>query len=129
MLNEVYPTLRKVSVDFAVMEPASRDPNFRVAAVPMPLEWLDIGSWPMFAETCPRDEQGNALAAQRHVLVDSRRTLVASSDPGHVIAAIGCEDLLIIHTPDATLVCRADRAEDIKKVYGLVGEKFGGEHL
>jgi len=129
VLNEVYPTLRKVSVDFAVMEPASRDTNFRVAAVPMPLEWLDIGSWPMFAETCPRDEHGNALAAQRHVLVNSQRTLVASSDPAHVIATIGCDDLLIIHTPDATLVCRADRAEEIKKVYGLVGERFGAEYL
>jgi len=129
VLNEVYPTLRKVSVDFAVMEPASHDPEFRVAAVPMPLEWLDIGSWPMFAETCPRDQQQNALAAQRHVLLDSRRTLVASSDPAHVIAAIGCEDMLIIHTPDATLVCRADRAEEIKRVYGLVGERFGEGYL
>jgi len=128
VLNDVYTTLPKVSVDYAVMEPASRDPNFCVAAVPMPLEWLDIGSWTTFAQTCPRDEQGNALAAQRHVLVDSRRTLVASSDPRHVIAAIGCEDMLIVHTPDATLVCRADRAEEIKKVYGLVGERFGTEY-
>ena len=129
VLNEVYSAFRKVSVDFAVMEPASRDANFGVAAVPMPLEWLDIGSWPMFAETCPRDEQDNALAAKRHVLVDSRRTLVASSDPRHMIATIGCEDMIIIHTPDATLVCRADRAEEIKKVYGLVGERFGDEYL
>ena len=52
VLREVYPASRKVSVDFAVMEPASRDASFRVAAVPMPLEWLDVGSWPMFAETC-----------------------------------------------------------------------------
>jgi len=129
VLDEVYPTLRKVSVDFAVMEPASRDPDFRVAAVPMPLEWLDVGSWPMFAETCPRDERENALAAERHVLVDSARTLVATSDPGHLIAAIGCEEMIIIHTPDATLVCRADRAEEIKKLYGLVGERFGNEYL
>jgi mannose-1-phosphate guanylyltransferase len=129
VLGEVYPQLRKVSVDFAVMEPASRDPDFRVAAIPMPLEWLDVGSWPMFAETCSRDQQGNALAAVRHVLVDSARTLVASSDPRHLIAAIGCEDMIVIHTPDATLVCRADRAEEIKKVYGLVGEKFGSEYL
>ena len=128
VLHEVYPALRKVSVDYAVMEPASRDPRFRVAAVPMPLEWLDVGSWPMFAETCPHDDQQNALAAARHVLVDTRRTLVASSDPRHLIAAIGCEDLVIIHTPDATLVCTADRAEEIKKVYGLVGEWFGAEY-
>ncbi len=129
VLGEVYPNLRKVSVDYAVMEPASRDAAFRVAAVPMPLEWLDVGSWPMFAETCPRDEEQNALAAARHVFVDTRRTLVASSDPQHLITTIGCEDLIIIHTPDATLVCRADRAEEIKKIYGLVGERFGAEYL
>lgn len=129
VLSEVYPTLQKVSVDVAIMEPASRDASFHVAAVPMPLEWLDVGSWPMFAETCPRDEQQNALGAERHVLLDSHRMLVASNDPRHVIAAIGCDDLIVIHTPDATLVCRADRAEEIKKIYGLVGERFGAEYL
>ena len=63
------------------MEPASRDASFRVAAVPMPIEWLDVGSWPMFAETCPRDEQENALAAARHMLIDyaaDARRLVGS---------------------------------------------------
>lgn len=129
VLHEAYPALRKVSVDYAVMEPASRDASFQVAAVPMPLEWLDVGSWPMFAETCPHDDRQNALAAARHELVDTRRTLVASSDPRHLIAAIGCDDLVIIHTPDATLVCPADRAEEIKEVYGLVGERFGNDYL
>jgi mannose-1-phosphate guanylyltransferase len=129
VLAEVYPTLKKISVDFAVMEPASRDPAFQVAAIPMPLEWLDIGSWPMFAQTCPHDDQGNALGAERHLLLNSRGTLIASGDPGHVIAAVGCENLLIVHTPDATLVCRADCAEDIKKVHALVGERFGAEYL
>ena len=63
VLEEVYPTLKKISVDYAVMEPASHDPAVTVAAIPMPLRWLDVGSWPSFAETCPHDEQGNALAA------------------------------------------------------------------
>ena len=129
VLAEVYPTLKKVSVDFAVMEPASRDPAFEVAAIPMPLDWLDIGSWPMFATTCEHDEQDNAVAAERPILVDTARSLVVSSDPKHVIAAIGCDDLLIVHTPDATLVCRADRAEDIKKVHAIVGQRFGAEYL
>jgi mannose-1-phosphate guanylyltransferase len=128
-LTEVYPTLRKVSVDFAIMEPASRDAAFRVAAVPMPLDWRDIGSWPMYAETLAQDASGNTVAAERSVLVDTKDTLVVSSDPKHVIATIGCDGLIIIHTPEATLVCRADRAEDIKKVHGLVGEKFGKELL
>lgn len=129
VLGTVFPTLKKISVDFAVMEPASRDPQVRVAAVPMPLQWLDVGSWPMFAETCPKDEADNACGAGRSLLLDTRRTLVASSDPDHLIATIGCEDLIIIHTPAATLVCRADQAENIKALHGLVGEKFGPEWL
>ena len=49
--------------------------------------------------------------------MDTRGTLAASSDPEHLIAAIGCEDLMIVHTPDATLVCRADRADAIKELH------------
>ena len=128
VLAEVYPTLKKISVDFAVMEPASRDPKVRVAAVPMPLKWLDVGSWPFFAQTCARDADGNAIAA-RHLLRGTKNTLVASNDPKHLIATIGCEDLIIIHTPDATLVCRADQAEAIKEMHKLVGEQFGSEYL
>ena len=129
VLAEIFPDLKKISVDFAVMEPASRDPLIRVAAVPMPLRWLDVGSWPMFAETCPRDAAGNALGGGRATLLDTRNTLVASSDPRHVITTIGCENLLIIHTPDATLVCRADQAENIKELHKLVGEAHGQDLL
>jgi mannose-1-phosphate guanylyltransferase len=127
VLTEVYPTLQKISVDFAVMEPASRDPLVRVAAVPMNLNWLDVGSWPMFARTCATDERGNSVGSGRTLLLDTVRTLVASSDPGHIVATLGCEDLIVIHTPEATLVCRADRAESIKELHKLVGERFGKE--
>jgi len=125
VLNKIFPTLKKISVDFAVMEPASRDPKIRVAAVPMPLTWLDVGSWPMFAETCTKDANENALGAERTLLLDTKGTLAASSDPNHLITTIGCEDLIIIHTPEATLVCHKDRAESIKDLHRQVGEKFG----
>jgi mannose-1-phosphate guanylyltransferase len=124
-LAGVYPCLKKISVDFAVMEPASRDPLVKVLAVPMPLKWVDVGSWNAFAETCPHDENGNALGAARHLLHQTKRTLMASSDPKHLIATLGCEDLIIVHTPDATLVCRASHAENVKELHKLVGQKFG----
>jgi len=128
-IERVYPELKKISIDFAVMEPASTDEEFAVAAVPMDLTWLDVGSWPSFAQTCETDEAGNALGGGRHLLLDSRRTLVASSEPDHLIATIGAEDLIVIHTPDATLVCPRDRAEEIKKLHGEVGERFGEQLL
>ncbi len=128
-LAEIYPALRKISVDYAVMEPASRDPSLRVAALPMPLEWLDVGSWLTFAKTCPTDEKGNALAAERHIMEGTSGTLVASSDPEHLIAVVGCDDLIVVQTPDATLVCRKDQAEAIKRLQQKIGELFGDEYL
>jgi mannose-1-phosphate guanylyltransferase len=128
VLAAVYPSLKKISVDFAVMEPASRDPLVRVAAIPMQLAWLDVGSWPSFAQTCPRDARGNALGAARHLLLESDGCLVASDDPRHVIATIGCRDLVIIHTHNATLICTAEMAEKIKDLQKAVGEQFGGEY-
>ncbi len=125
VLSRVYPALKKTSVDYAVMEPASRDDAVQVAAIPMPLKWLDVGSWPAYAETCPTDEHGNALAADQHLLVDTQKCLVASSDPHHLIAAVGCEGLIIVHTKDATLICPADQAERIKELHKLVTEWFG----
>jgi mannose-1-phosphate guanylyltransferase len=125
VLEEVYPTLRKISVDFAVMEPASRDASVAVAAIPMPLSWLDVGSWPALAQTAPRDEQGNSLAAARTLLLNTRGTLAASSDPAHLIATIGCDDLVIVHTPDATLVCRKDCADAVKELHQQVAARYG----
>jgi mannose-1-phosphate guanylyltransferase len=129
VVRQVYPTLPKNSVDFAIMEPASRAPDITLAAVPMDLSWLDVGSWPAFAQTCEHDGSANALAAGRHTLIDTSSTLIASSEADHLITAIGCEDLIIVHTPDATLVCRADRAQDIKKLHQLLADQWGAKYL
>jgi mannose-1-phosphate guanylyltransferase len=66
-------------------------------------------------------------AAARTLLLDPRRTQAASNDPNHLIATIGCEDLIIIHTQDATLVCHKDRAESIKELHRQVAERFGSQ--
>ena len=128
-LAEIYPTLKKISVDFAVMEPASQDPDMTVAAVPMPLKWLDVGSWPSFADTLEADDDGNASSGGKVVHLNSKNVLTATDQPGHVIATLGCEDLIVIHTKDATLVCRADQAEQIKKLHAKVGEEADSESL
>jgi mannose-1-phosphate guanylyltransferase len=128
-IEGVYPGLKKISVDFGVMEKASRDPAVKVAAVPMALAWNDIGSWPAFGETCPADDAGNRISAQRHVLLDTTGTLVVSDDPSHLIAAFGCDDLVIVHTRDATLVCRRDKADELKRLHALAAEKYGPQYV
>lgn len=129
VLAETYPTLKKISVDYAVMEPAARDEVVKVAAVPMALRWLDVGSWPSFKQTCDSDEAENAAAGCRVAHLDTSGTLVVSDDPGHIVATIGCDDMIIIHTARATLVCKANQAERIKQLHAMIGEKLGDEWL
>ena len=128
VLAEEYLRLPKISVDYAVMEPASRDSSVRVAAVPMPLRWLDVGSWTTFALTLPADAAGNAIAADTQIASASRGNLIVSSDPDHLIALHGCEDLIVVHSPDATLVCRRDQAEAVKQLQELVVKTFGEKY-
>ena len=128
-LESLYPDLKKISIDFAVMEPASKDDEFKVIAIPMPLTWLDIGSWTAFSDVCVKDDAENSFGVKNHLLSDSRNTLLASEDDEHLIAGIGLDDLIIIHTPKATLICPKNRDQDIKKLYGEVKAKFGDDFI
>ncbi|MBT3275308.1 MAG: mannose-1-phosphate guanylyltransferase [Spirochaetales bacterium] len=128
-IAEVYPTLKKTSVDFAVMEPASSDSGVTVAALPMPLSWLDVGSWTQFAETLTADPAGNTASGGKAHFLESKRVLAVSEDPDHLISTIGCEDLIIIHTKKATLVCPKNQAEKIKALHGEIGDEFGEDYL
>jgi len=128
VLRAVYSKLKKISVDFGLMEPASRESFVRVATLALPLSWKDIGSWSSYAETRPADDQGNAMAARLCLLEGCRGTLAFSEDPEHLVAGVGCEDLIIVHTSRATLVCRKDQAERVKRLAALVAERFGAEY-
>ena len=122
-LNAIYPDLKKISVDYGLMEPASRDDRVSIAVVPMELSWIDVGSWPSLGETIEPDASGNRIAeGASSVDLGSRNLMVFSTEPGHRICTIGCEDLVIVHTADATLVCRADDAQRVKEMAGLVPE-------
>lgn len=129
VLAAIYPRLEKISIDFAVMEPASTDEAVDVATAAMPLRWLDVGSWPAYGETLVPDDAGNRTACERVVLLDSSNNLVVGDVPDHVVATVGVEDLVIVHTERATLICRRDHAEKIKQLHKAVGEQFGKEFL
>lgn len=122
VLSRVYPTLPKVSVDVGVMEPASRDARLEIAVVPMDVKWRDVGSWSSLAATLPADADANRTNGAQSAHLDSRRVTVVGDDPSHLVATIGCEDLVIVCTKDATLVCRAADAERVKELASRVPE-------
>jgi mannose-1-phosphate guanylyltransferase len=128
-LAEVYPTLPKISIDYAIMEPASQDSQTQMVAVPMPVQWLDVGSWPAFAEAREKDEAGNVTEAEHHALHETTNTVVASDDPDHLVATLGCDNLIIVHTANATLVCHADHAQDLKALHQRVADQFGEQYI
>ncbi|SFD95125.1 mannose-1-phosphate guanylyltransferase [Blastococcus tunisiensis] len=118
VLAEVFPTLPKISVDYAVLEPAAAEAG-RVLVADLDVEWLDVGSWPALAHTLAGDEQGNA-ARGLTVFVDSHRNVVFSDDPEHLVALAGVSDCVVVHTRDVTMVCPASEAERVKQLLAAV---------
>lgn len=128
-LKEVYPKLTKISVDYGIMEPASQHKGkAQVVAVEMPVQWLDVGSWPALSETLTMDDHDNAIDAGSHVFLDSDGNIVISTDPDHLVSTIGLSDMIIVHTRDATLVCPKAEAQRVKELVGKVKEKFGNKY-
>jgi mannose-1-phosphate guanylyltransferase len=112
-LRRVYPTLPKESFDRAIMEPAATGGEFEVCMLALGANWIDVGNWTNFADSIACDDRGNR--ANAHWLDDGSRGMrVISDDPGHLIATVGCEDLVIVHTKDATLIAPAAEVERVK---------------
>jgi mannose-1-phosphate guanylyltransferase len=124
-LAEIYPTLPKISVDYAVMEPAAagKFDGATVATVLTDVRWLDVGSWPSYAETLPPDGAGNRVGGDvKTMLVDAKNNLVVGDvgEGEHTIALLGVEGLVVVKTRDATLVMSRDKAEQLKKLHEQV---------
>ena len=128
VIDDVYPTLQKISVDYAIMEPAGA--KGRVAVVEMPVNWLDVGSWPQLSETLALDESNNARdGSSRVVMLDSTDNIIVSRDPKHLISLIGVSDMVIVHTPDATMICPKAESQRVKELVALVKGAHGATHI
>ena len=125
-LAEIYPSLIKISVDYAVMEPTSLGHTpAHVVAVPLPITWHDVGGFGSLRSQYLLDEHGNA-ASGTTVLVDSRDNLVINSaGDGRLLAAVGLRDMVVVQTDQITVVCPMSEAERIKELVGEVAERMG----
>ena len=123
VLAEVFPTLPKISVDYAVLEPAATEPG-RVLVADLDVDWLDVGSWPALAHTLETDGDGNAIRGWA-VTVDSSGNVVFSDDPDHLLALVGVRDSVVVHTADVTMVCPVAGAERVKDLLSAVRARFG----
>jgi mannose-1-phosphate guanylyltransferase len=113
-LRHIYPALENISIDYAVMEPATRTGHSsRVLVIPAKVGWSDIGSW---------DAVYELLAAKRGANVSAGASFTLDADgnyfwsPKKFVAAIGVHDLVMVETDDALLLCPRDRSQDVGKI-------------
>lgn len=109
VLAEIYPTLPKIAVDYALLEKATN-----VVVFPASFDWDDVGSWPAVARHRQRDASGNVLRGR--AVVEQGGGNIVISEGNHLTAVLGADDLIVVHTADATLVCPRDKAQDIKSL-------------
>jgi mannose-1-phosphate guanylyltransferase/mannose-6-phosphate isomerase len=116
-----FKKMKSVSIDYGVMEKSSR-----VAIVPVDFGWSDLGSWDAIDEILPPDKDGNVTLG-KVVSVGCKNTTFYAED--RLVAAIGLDGLVVVDTPDATLVCRKDRTQEVKDIVGLLKDKGFNEYL
>jgi mannose-1-phosphate guanylyltransferase / mannose-6-phosphate isomerase len=105
-LATAYRKLPSISLDHGLMEKADN-----VAVVPVAMGWSDVGTWSALHELCPADEGGNVILG-RALDLDSRDSLIFSQD--RLLATIGLDNMIVVDTADATLVCPRERVQEVK---------------
>ena len=126
-LRKIYRKLENISVDYAILERATRrGGEAQVFVVPADVGWSDIGSWAAVYELLAKEPGQNIFADAGHALEASGNYV---SGNGKFVAAIGVQDLIIVETADALLVCPRDRAQDVGKFVKWLEEQNKKELL
>lgn len=119
-ITVAYESVDSISIDCAVMEHARN-----TLCIPIDVEWNDVGSWASLEDVWERDDCGN-VADGEAVLVECSGCVV--STPQKVTALIGCDDLIVVDTPDALMICPKDRAQEVRKLQEMLKAR-GYHHL
>jgi mannose-1-phosphate guanylyltransferase len=109
VIAAVFPTLPSVSIDYGIMEKADG-----IHCVPVDFGWSDLGSFEAAWDRSEKNAQGNALAKE-HIAIDSHNCFVRAP-AGKIVALVGLDDVVVVDTGDALLICRKDRAQDVRHV-------------
>jgi mannose-1-phosphate guanylyltransferase len=117
-----FAAIKGISIDYAVLEHA-RD----VVVIEAPFTWDDLGGWSAVARQRGVDAEGNTIVG-RHLGIDSVRTIVHAAGD-HLVVTMGLEDMLVVHTPDATLVADRAREEAVRKVVAELEKRGWQEYL
>lgn len=119
---EEFEAIRGKSIDYAIME---RHP--KVAVIEAPFQWDDVGSWQAMSRLIKPDDHGNAVEGP-FLGIDSKNMIVRS-EPDHLVVTIGMQDVIVVHTKDATLVAPKQEEERVREVVKQLQELGLREYL
>lgn len=108
ILKDIFPKFRSESIDFGVMEKASE-----VYTIPGNFGWDDVGSWLALERVNKTNEYGNMIQGDV-ISINTKNTIVCGAKK--LIATVGIEDLVVVDTDDALLICAKDSTQEVKKV-------------
>jgi mannose-1-phosphate guanylyltransferase len=114
-VETAYGIIRGISVDYGVMEKSKR-----VFVIPSSFGWNDIGSWDEVYRVGGKDERGNSITG-KVIQIDTANSYIYS--PDKVVAVIGVDDLIIVNTDDALLICKRGRSQEVKEISDYLKRK------
>ncbi len=124
-VRDILEPVPAITIDVGIAEPAAAEG--RMAVVPLDAGWSDIGSWSALLEALSGARGSDLVASGKHLDRGSHRLLVHGGD--RLVVTVGLEDIIIVDTPDALLVCHRDRAEEIKPVLDEIARTDGDRYL
>lgn len=115
LMERIYTYVRKGSIDHLVLEKTDR-----LWVLPCSLGWSDLGAWNVLYQESPKNADGNVLQGNV-VTLDSRNNLIRGTK--RLVTTIGVEDLIVVDTEDALLICRRDRDQDVKLLVDMLRQR------
>jgi mannose-1-phosphate guanylyltransferase len=115
-LLELYPACQKISIDYAIMEKVSN-----VIVAECIFDWDDVGSWTALRNQIKPNENNNVIRGL-YEGIDSENNIIVGESK-HLIATIDVDNLIVVHTDDATLICNAKSAQRIKELVQKISSK------
>lgn len=115
-LQSVWPTIKPQTVDYGIMEKAGH-----VAVIPaVDLGWNDVGSWESLFDVFKANDQGNIILNDDHIGLSTTNSFILSDRTNRLVVTIGVENLIVVDTQDAILVCSRNDAQRVREVVNLL---------
>ena len=117
-VKDEFEKFEKISIDFGVMEHTKS-----VSVIPVDIDWNDVGNFKSLEDIFPKDKDSNVVQADYFEQIESEGNIVINKENDKIIATIGIENIVIVNTKDALLVCHKDKSQEVKKILNKIEMK------